>query len=285
MLSAAHLASCCAFCDSPVVVTEHTGEPVDTVVPFRLSARQASHHLATHLAGRWLVPEALRRARAPDRLKGVLVPFWCIDAHTHSTWTARQGIHWTDTETYTVTRDGKTETRTRSVTRTEWFETTGTHVHEYTDHLVSGSTGLSEAEANALEPFDLGHGEPFDPALLAGWLAEQATVSRAEALPTARQELADRENQSIRAFLPADEVAELRNETRAEVARLRLVLLPVWVATYRYRGRVLRLLVNGQTGEVVAKLPTDPRKIAVVVVAVMVLTTLVLGMFMLLGGR
>ena len=39
-------------------------------------------------------------------------------------------------------------------------------------------------------------------------------------------------------------------------------MLPVWIATYRFENKVFRLLVNGQTGEVVGETPTVWWKIA-----------------------
>ena len=52
-----------------------------------------------------------------------------------------------------------------------------------------------------------------------------------------------------------------------EVARptFKHVLLPVWIAAYRYNGKVYRFLVNGQTGEVVGVAPWSVAKIAATV--------------------
>jgi hypothetical protein len=50
------------------------------------------------------------------------------------------------------------------------------------------------------------------------------------------------------------------------VEKVSLVLLPVWVAAYKWDGKVFRLLVNGQTGEVVGKVPRSTLKIVIAVV-------------------
>ena len=47
------------------------------------------------------------------------------------------------------------------------------------------------------------------------------------------------------------------------------VLLPVWIAAYRYRGKVFRFLVNGQTGEIVGQAPWSIPKIAALVILVL----------------
>lgn len=276
----------CAFCEAPLVRAQADAagtpaEPIDLVAPFDLEGTQAAERLRQYLARHRWAPEAVRRASRPEELRAVLVPFWVHDAHARSTWSARVGIHWWETRTRTVWVNGKPTTRVERVRRTEWHACEGTHVHAYDDQLVSGSTGLSEAEANALEPFDLGRALPFAPALLAGQLAERPSISHAQARDTCAQELAQLENREIRAFLPGDESSEVRNQTEVEVQAVRLALLPVWIATYPWKGEVLRLLVNGQTGEVVGRLPRSWAKIGCVV---LLLLGLALVAFACLGG-
>lgn len=255
------LSQTCAFCDSPLVAWDGKQEPVDLVAPFVLDRRQASERLRTHLRASFWAPGKIRRLD-PDDLRGVLVPFYCYDATAHSRYEGRVGIYWYRTETYTTVVNGKVQTRTRTVRETDWHPISGTHVASYDDHLVSGSTGLPEDEANELEPFDLGQARPFDPALVAGWPAELPDIGHAQAAATANQELAELENRAIRDFLPGDENAGVTNQTEMEVSDVRLVLLPVWMAAYQHKGKALRLLVNGQTGEVVGQVPKSWFKIA-----------------------
>jgi hypothetical protein len=47
------------------------------------------------------------------------------------------------------------------------------------------------------------------------------------------------------------------------------VLLPIWIAAYRYNGKVFRFLVNGQTGEVVGQAPWSIWKILALVAAIL----------------
>ena len=43
-------------------------------------------------------------------------------------------------------------------------------------------------------------------------------------------------------------------------------LLPIWIATYTYKGQSMRLLVNGQTGTVGGEIPRDWKKIAILII-------------------
>jgi hypothetical protein len=270
----------CAFCDSPLVDFDGQQEPVDLVAPFVLDQRQAAQRLKDHLKSSFWAPGKIRRLD-PEDLRGVLVPFYCYDAVAHSSYRGRVGIHWYRTETYTTVVNGKVQTRTRTVRETEWHPVSGTHVASYDDHLVSGSQGLPEDEANELEPFDMGQARPFDPGLVAGWPAELPDVTHAEAERTATHELAQLENAAIRSFLPADETGDIHNDTSMEVSDVRLVLLPVYMAAYKHKGKAMRLLVNGQTGEVVGSIPKSWVKITV---AVLFVLSLVFGAVLCGGG-
>ncbi|MFH1469527.1 MAG: hypothetical protein ABIO70_34400 [Pseudomonadota bacterium] len=278
-IPAGQLSEKCAFCDTPLVAWDGAREPVDLVAPFVLDRAQAAARLKQHLGARMWAPEAVRRLD-PQDLHGVLVPFYCFDATAHSTYSARVGIWWYRTETYTVIVNGKVQTRTRTVRETEWFSVHGSHVASYQDHLVSGSHGLPEAESNELEPFDLGLARPFDPALIAGWAAELPDVGHEEAHRTAAAELRGVENRAIASFLPGNENADVHNDTRLEVGQLRLVLLPVWTAAYQHKNKPMRLLVNGQTGEVVGKVPRSWVKITLAVLLALAL----IGGAVLCGG-
>lgn len=264
-------AATCAFCDSALVDDDAQQlAPVDRVVPFVVPRDRAGRLLKAFLAGQWFAPESVRRASDPSALDDVLVPFWVYDAVARTTFSARVGIHWYRTETYTVTVNGKRQTRTRQVRETEWFPLEGSHVRQWFDHLVSASKGLAESEANALEPYDLGASLPYAPALVAGVAAEQPTIPRAVAEQVARKELGELERRVIASsHLPGDTSADLRTSTDSTLEEPRLVLLPVWIAAVRTPQGTLRLLVNGQTGEVVGEVPRSWVKIGVAVAVVL----------------
>lgn len=262
----------CAFCDSALVDDEaQQVAPVDRVVPFTVPRERAGALLKGYLAGQWLAPESVRRAADPSALDDVLVPFWVYDAVARTTFSARVGIHWYRTETYTEMVNGKPETRTRQVLETEWFPLDGSHVRQWFDHLVSASRGLPETEANALEPYDLGASLPYAPALVSGVATEQPTIEREAAAQVAREELARLERQVIAAsHLPGDRSADLVTRTACELETPQLFLLPVWIAAVQGPTGPLRLLVNGQTGEVVGDVPRSWWKVAGLVAAVLV---------------
>lgn len=254
----------CAFCETPLVAAAGEDEPVDLVAPFVVPRERAARILADRVARAWLAPEALRRPPRPDALHGVLVPFYVYDGVARSRFHARVGV------------GPEGGARKREAMR--WYALEGTHATASARTLASGSKGLPEAEADALEPFDLGQALPYRPELCAGWIAERPDVSHATAAAVAAREIAARENAAIReGFLPGDDHEEVGNDTEVELSDVQLVLLPVWIAPLRHHGRLVRLLVNGQTGEPVGELPRSKVKMGAIAAAVLLALASVAG--------
>jgi len=268
----------CAFCDSPVVKNDQQSTTqIDVLLPFRINKKEAGQLLAKFLTGKYFAPKDVRERSKPDLIKGVFVPFWVYQAEAKSDYSARIGIYWYETVTYTTTENGKTVTKTRQERRTEWHSLSGSHVQEYVDHLVCGSRGITEQETNDIEPFDMGQALQFKPDLLAGWLAESPTLSREEAEPTAHQEIVNNEGAHIRSFLPGDTSSDLQYSTDVSIQEVSSALLPIWIATYQYQDKVIRLLVNGQTGRVNGSVPTDWKKVALLVVIVLIIIGIIVA--------
>jgi hypothetical protein len=201
-----------------------------------------------------------------------------------SRWSAVIGECWWRTETYVTTVNGKPVTRTRQVRETEWWPLAGKHHDYYSGYLVSGSRGLPQSDAERIKPFLLPALKRYAPSYLAGWLCEEYTVERESALQTCRAEFARRERNAVAAFLPGDTHRSLEVATEFEEVNSDLVLLPVYILSYRYRDRVFRFLLNGQTGTRYGQKPLSvPRVAAAVVGGVLAILALVLAIGVLAG--
>jgi len=273
----------CSYCDSPMVDEARATAVVDAIVPFHVPKRGAIERLRAHLEGQRWAPTELRQLRVHGRgLRGVLVPFWVYEGVIRSEYRARIGVDWLRRESYR--EQGRT--RTREIRETEWFPLTGTAARQIEDHVVSASVGLPAHEANPLEPFDLGRATRFDPRLLSGFEAELASVATDDAERLAIAELRESEGPRIqRELLPGDRNRLDWITSEVEIHGRKLVLLPVWIASYRHRDVVLRLLVNGQTGEVVGRVPICKRKLAIVIASAIALLVGVVLVAWWLGGR
>lgn len=279
----------CPYCAAPSVVERPPS--VDRPAPTFTLGFALTHQAAGERVKSWLRTRnpwshsGLKKASLQE-VRGVYVPAYLYSALASSRYSASIGENYTETETYTTTENGKTVTKTRTVTKTEWRPLRG-ELDEYVpDVLVTASRGLSNVEMEALEPFDLRVLARFEPALVAGWVAEEPSLSRDECLRLAREEALARVGRRLEAFMPGDSHRELKHDTRLGLESLDVCLVPVWVLAARYDPEKppLRVVVNGQSGEVYGNAPISWVKVLLTVLAVAALGLLVY-LLMGQGGR
>lgn len=271
----------CPFCDSTYVVeipAEQSGrQPPEFVIGFTLTPDQAQAKFRTWLReNSWYRPGDLHTASIADKLKGVYLPFWSFSMLAQSRWQAQIGEHWYRTEHYT-TRDskGNVQHHTRQVQETEWWPLAGRHHRYYSGYLVSGSRGLPQSQALRIQPFNLPALKRYEPYFLAGWLAEEYSVSRDEALAICQQEFQRQEQGNIGVFLPGDTHRSLEVDTQFSEQNSDLCLLPVYILSYRYQDKLYRFLLNGQTGKVAGDKPVSGMRIGIAVAVVVAVIALV----------
>lgn len=275
----------CPFCDSTYVAEfapdTSNRQPPEFVIGFAVTPEQALEAFHKWLAAGGLFrPGDLRQARIDDRLRGVYLPFWSFSMLAESRWSAKIGEHWWRTETYTTVENGKTVTRTRQVQETEWWPLSGQHHEYHSGYLVSGSRGLTQADAERIKPFHLASLKRYEPYFLAGWLSEEYSVDHDQALAACQQEFQRRQRDAIAAFLPGDTHSGLNANTAFSEINSDLILLPIYLVSYRYRDKLYRFLLNGQTGKVAGDKPLSWRRIwggigaAVTLLAIVILIVL-----------
>jgi len=280
----------CPFCDSTYVAEfsrEHTErQRPEFVIGFAVTQEQAQEKFRQWIrSNNWFRPGDLKTAQVAEKLKGVYLPFWSFSMLAASSWNATIGEYWYRTETYTTTDSkGKTVTRTRQVRETEWWPLSGRHHRYYSGYLVSGSRGLSQRDADRIKPFQLPALKRYEPYFLAGWLCEEYSVERDEALEVCRQEFHQREQRNVAAFLPGDTHRGLQVDTRFSNVNSDLCLAPIYLLSYRYGEKLFRFLVNGQTGKIAGDKPLSWLRVTLAVIGGLVLLLLVVLLFMLLSG-
>ena len=264
----------CAFCDSTYVVEfdpDLTGrQPPEFVIGFVVTPDEALKKFRAWLAeNSWFRPGDLHRAKIEEKLRGVYLPFWSFSLLARSRWSTSIGEYWYRTETYTTTVNGKTVTKTRRVRETEWWDLAGDHHQYYSGYLVSASRGLEQQEAERIAPFQLPALKRYAPGYLAGWMSEEYSLERDAAMQVCQAEYAQREQQAVAAFLPGDAYSGLAVETESHHQQSDLILLPIYLLSYRYEDTLYRFLLNGQTGKAAGDKPTSRRRIAAALAVVL----------------
>lgn len=275
-----HAASC-PFCASPVVTdtgTERHFKP-QALIPFQLAESEARAAMGRWLKGLWFAPSGLKQyARQERGMDGIYVPWWTFDAATRSRYSGQRGTYYYETRTRTVTVNGKRQTRNEQVRKVRWTPVSGRVARFFDDVLVLASRSLPRRYTDALAPWGLEALTPYRPDFLSGFRAEGYTVPLDEGHGLARQQMETMIHADVRRAIGGDEQRIGSVHTIYSDETFKHILLPVWMAAYRYRGKSYRFVVNGQSGKVRGERPWSVWKIGFAVLVAAALAVAVVAL-------
>jgi hypothetical protein len=274
----------CEFCGSPQVLAQEARDDhylPESLVPFAIARDAAVSSFKSWLGKLWFRPNDLKEKSSVSELHGVYIPYWTFDANVDSDWTADAGYYYFETETYTATENGKSVTKTRQVRKVRWVPASGRRHDVYDDWLVCASRGVPPDLEDRVGRFTLQGLVGYSPQYMQGFSAESYAVDLPDAWGTAQKEMSSSQDGRCAKDVPGDTHRNLCASHRFSQRTFKHVLLPLWIAAYRYRGKPYRFLVNGQTGKVAGKAPWSVTKIVLFVAAIM---AVVAGIIMLVRG-
>ncbi len=271
----------CPFCASPIVTDTGVQRQIkpQAQLPFLLDETEARAAMNRWLGRLWFAPNDLRQyARAGRAMQGIYVPYWTYDADTETDYRGQRGTVYYETRPVSVVVNGERQTRMQQVARIRWTPARGRVARHFDDVLVLGSKSLPKKFTDALAPWDLSVLSAYEPKFLAGFRAEGYTVPVEEGYGEARGIMNGVIEQDVRHDIGGDQQQISALETRVGAPSFKHVLLPVWLAAYRYRGKSFRFVVNGRTGSVEGERPYSAVKIAIAV-AIAVFLALIIAYF------
>ncbi|MGI1662679.1 primosomal protein N' (replication factor Y) - superfamily II helicase [Palleronia sp. KMU-117] len=258
--NAVHAAEC-PFCATPVVTDTgvHRHIKPKGLLPFALTEDEARAAVGKWLGNLWFAPGGLQQyARRGRRMNGLYLPYWTFDADTRSRYRGQRGTVYHESRQVVI--NGKRTTQ--SVRKVRWTPASGQVARFFDDVLVVASRSLPAPFRNALGAWDLSSLEPYRPEFLAGFRAEGYSVQLDDAFVEAR-EVMDRVIERDVKFDIGGDVQQVQAvETQIGDVTFKHILLPVWMAAYKYRGKTYRIAVNGRSGQVAGERPYSAWKIA-----------------------
>lgn len=257
-------ASECPFCATPVVADtgEHRHIKPKGLLPFALDEKTAHEAMTAWLGRLWFAPNGLQDyARNGRKMQGIYVPYWTFDADTRSSYRGERGqIYY---ETRTVIRDGRAEQH--RVQKIRWFPASGRVRRFFDDVLVLASKSLPKRFTDNLEPWDLSALEPYTPEYLAGFRAEGYSIDIEDGFIEARAKMDQVIARDVRFDIGGDRQRVHQIDTQVSDITFKHILLPVWMAAYKFRGQTYRFVINGRTGRVQGERPWSTWKIALAI--------------------
>lgn len=227
LLAPQTLSVSCPYCQSTFVVQQ--GEtrnlvPPQGIIPFVVTEDEAHHQVS-----RWLARLSLTGRAA---VRGLYLPVWTFDIGGAIEWRGETGEY-------------------NSATRS-WATVSGNYPVFYDDYLVPGCKTLPVRLSRIVDQFDLEAVVGYQDDYLVAWPAQTYEITVGDASLVARREVLKlKRREAMEQVQRRGNVREVRFSSAGMIVEsYKLLLLPVWIAHYRFRGREYSIVVNGQTGAV-----------------------------------
>jgi len=263
-----NVADLCAFCGTHLNVQPRTCNPIiapQAVRPFAAPRQQAFGQLSQWLSKHWFAPNDLKQLAQPENLQGMYLPFWTFDSHTRSFYRGERGEYYYETETY---RDEDGKLQTRKVRHTRWYSAQGWVERFFDDVLVAGTRSVPTRRLERLVEWSYSpsHLQSYSPTFLSGYRVERYQVPLREAFAQAQQKMDAVIREDVRQDIGGDKQRIESIKTQYNAITFKHILLPVWMFSYRYRGKSYQVLVCGVTGRMLGDYPLSVWKVVLAVI-------------------
>ncbi|MEE0914007.1 MAG: TFIIB-type zinc ribbon-containing protein [Ruminococcus sp.] len=269
--TASTAATTCFYCQNPVVLGGRLSGKFkpDRIIPFALSKDKAIEKFLEMCKKKWFLAKGFAGKKQFEKLTGVYFPYWYVDNQRQASMAA-QGKK---IKTWKVGRKIYTETSTYQLLRTG-------------DLIIKNvfERALKSQDREMLQcvhPFDLSQAHDFSMSYLSGFQAEKRDLERADVSEEVNKRMRDYAQDLLKDTMDGytGVVVESYND-RIDLESWNYTLLPVWIVTYKYNGKIYPFAINGQTGKTYGSLPTSKGKLAIMF-AIVAVALFIIG---LLGG-
>lgn len=248
----------CAFCSTPLILSEahikRFWQP-EYVLPFKVTEKQSSANFKNWLGKRWFLPTIIKKHSVrPESFKGVYLPFWTYDSNTYTEYTGQKGVN---------RRVKKTDASGKIVekTETDWFTAYGAINQSFKDIPIAASKTLPPKISNKLTNWDMKNSVNYQKEFLAGFITEIYQKDFRDGVHDAKKKMDEIIKERIEKDIGGDKQRILSKDTNYNDLKFKLLLLPIWISSFQYNGKLYQFVVNGRTGDVIGEYPQSKVKI------------------------
>ncbi len=237
----------CPFCGSTDLKDDGTKGILkpDCVIPFAIDQAEAQGRLLGFLGSSMWHPGDLKSGAQLTELTAVYVPFWVFSTSVTTHWTG-------DTS------------HTGGFSNSGWAPLSGYREANYDNLWIPASEGVTVGELAKVIPYDIHRAVPPEQVDFSGRTVEQFSLSRKYARPLAQQRLEELEAMAVAQVIPGQH-RNIHVNVLMQDAESQAALAPLYVMAYRYKSKLYRFVINGQTGLSTGSAPISAAKVALAI--------------------
>ena len=249
----------CYYCHNPVVLVDRvTGALAPSkIIPFKLDKKAAGEAFLRYAKKKWFVPSDYFAPERSDKIAGVYYPFWVTDADAVATMFAtgykvrtwRMGNYrYTETSRFAVRRGGNI------------------HFEDISNSAISTE---DKKMLEGILPYPTDEHIDFEMPYLQGFLAKKRDIEREDLSLAVRGQMEGYSETLLSNTVDGYARVDSKNtEMVLHRSRWDYTLFPIWILTYRRKGKNYTYAMNGSTGKIYGELPVSPVKLGLFSAAV-----------------
>lgn len=263
----------CPFCGSQFVHKAKETRQIQpkSLLPFDIDAASAKQAYKQWLKKLWFAPNKLKKyARQDQDLHGIYVPYWTYDCTANTHYRGDRGDVYYVRERVRVKVNDRWTTQVQRVAKIRWTPAYGQVSNHFNDTLIYASNTLTSKVANELEPWDLENLKSYQPEFLSGFKSELYHTDIEQGFNDSKARIKPTILQSIRRNIGGDQQRITQLNSQYHHITFKHILLPYWLAGFRFRKKTYQFVINGRTGEVQGDRPWSIIKIGLAVSAAII---------------
>lgn len=241
----------CTHCGSYIILKERVEgkNRADLILPFAVSKEQAVEKLKEEFGKRLFTPDSFLSYSTLELMEGSYVPFWLYDYRSDVDYEGRA-------TKVRVSRSGNTE-----ITETSHYRVVRKLKIDFERIPVDASTRMADDIMDLMEPYEYQALLNFEEKYMSGFDGEIYNFEEEGGEERAKQRAVRDSEQLLNSTISGYSTnTTVHKNVSLRKEKASFALLPVWVYRYNFRGKEYIYHVNGQTGKIIGKTPTDKRK-------------------------
>ena len=273
----------CVYCSMPLIIEDAIKDDwilPGAILPFQINQKKSHQIFSKWVKSLWFAPGNLKKAALdPEKTKGLYLPYWTFDAQLFANYSGQRGDYYYVTVSYTTTVNGKQVKRTRQERRTRWSWVSGDVNGFVDDTLIRASYQRKNRLPSKILNWNLKALQPFNTDFLAGFVTEKYTIPLKDGHLESTKEAERIATRWARRDIGGDTQRVSSIDMKLTNETFKHILLPVYISSYQFGGKIYNFYVNGQTGTISGNRPYSFWKIFFFVLLIIMVITILIIVF------
>jgi DNA-directed RNA polymerase subunit RPC12/RpoP len=268
------MATICPYCGEAISITSKSVGDFrpELCIPFAKDKKTIMELYKDYVDKSFLTPKAFKEQSTIEKIQGLFTPFYLHSMKDHAR-------HTFEGERVSSSRRGYDKITTHKVYKLS-IEARG----EFEKVPTDASVKIANTLMDAVEPFNYNDLKAYNPAYMAGFLAEQTDDDMDDMVKRVETRVKSGMEERAKSQFSGYQGMHLTHQTNDITERTATyAMLPVWLLNVNHNGQKYTFAVNGQTGKVVGKLPIDKLKLTLLGIGAFAVIDVIAALLLSLG--